>query len=396
MRFFVITLLSSLFFLSDLAAQGEPIVLQNPSFEDMPRIAKVPRGWYDCGFPTESEPDIQPSGSGTSAFFDVTQPAIDGQTYVGMVVRDNDTWEMIAQRLSRPLEGGKCYEFSLSLSRSEIYVSPSRVTGQEVNYTSPIKLRIWGGNGYCQKAELLEETPLIINTRWLEYNFKFEPSKNYSYIVLEAFYKTPILFPYNGNVLVDNASPIFPIPCDTEVPEVPTEIPVLAENTPETPSTPTPPPTQPKETPKQTTPPVAEATPAPAKPKVLKDLDRTRMREGETIRIDKLFFPPDKTAPTEDSYEVLDEVYTFLAVNKDMVVEIGGHTNTTPAHEYCDDLSTKRAKAVVDYLIRKGIASSRLQYKGYGKRKPLVYDKNSKANRLKNQRVEIKVLSFNG
>ncbi|MFT4759312.1 MAG: outer membrane protein OmpA-like peptidoglycan-associated protein [Paraglaciecola sp.] len=395
MRFFVITILSSLFFTADLAAQGEPIVLQNPSFEDMPRIAKVPRGWYDCGFPTESEPDIQPSGSGSSAFFNVVQPAQDGQTYVGMVVRDNDTWEMIAQRLTRPMEGGKCYEFSLSLSRSEIYVSPSRVTGQEVNYTSPVKLRIWGGNGYCEKAELLAETPLIINTRWLEYNFKFEPTKNYSYIVLEAFYKTPILFPYNGNVLMDNASPIFPIPCDTEVPELPTEVPVLADNTPPTTLVTTPPATPKlKATPTQPNTPIAKTNPTPPKLKVLRDLDR--MKEGETIRIDKLFFLANKTDPTEDSYEVLDEVYDFLAINKDMIVEIGGHTNTTPAHAYCDSLSTDRAKAVVGYLIRKGIASSRLQYRGYGKRKPLVYDKNSKANRLKNQRVEIKVLSFNG
>ena len=395
MRFFVITILSSLFFMSDLPAQGEPIVLQNPSFEDMPRTGKEPRGWYDCGFPRESPPDVQPSDTEVP-FFSVDAKAQDGNTYMGMVVRDNDTWERVAQRLSSPLESGQCYEFSLSLSRSSLYESMSRTLDRVVNYTTPVVVRIWGGNGYCGRTELLASTPVIVNTRWLIYNLKFEPTHNHSYIMIEAYYKTPILFPYNGNVLVDNASPIFPIPCDTEIPEVPTEIPVLADNTPEIPNTPTPPPTQPKETPTQINPPVAEATPEPTKPKVLKDLDRTRMREGETIRIDKLFFPPDKTAPTEDSYEVLDEVYTFLAINKDMVVEIGGHTNTTPAHEYCDDLSTKRAKAVVDYLIRKGIASSRLQYKGYGKRKPLVYDKNSKANRLKNQRVEIKVLSFNG
>ena len=395
MRFFVIIFFISLFFTDHLAAQGEPIMLINPSFEDMPRTGKTPQGWYDCGFPKESPPDIQPSDSQSGAFFSVTKQAQDGKTYIGMVVRDNDTWEVVSQRLSRPLEGGSCYEFSLSLARSEIYVSISRTTNEEVNYTSPAKLRIWGGNGYCGKAELLAETPLVINSRWLEYNFKFEPKQNISYISIEAFYKTPTLFPYNGNILVDNASPIFPIPCDIEVPELPVELDV-ADNTPPTPPV-TPSPSRP--VPKNPTPlpdePVAQNNP-PAKPKVLKDLDRTKMKEGETIRIDKLYFPPDETAPTEDSYDVLDEVYSFLAVNKDMVVEIGGHTNTTPPHEYCDELSTKRAKAVVDYLIRKGIAADRLQYKGYGKRNPLVYDKNSKANRDKNQRVEIKVISFNG
>ncbi len=394
MRFFVVTLLSILFFIVDLSAQGEPIVLQNPSFEDMPRTGKAPKGWYDCGFPGESEPDVQPSDTENS-FFSVDAKAADGNTYMGMVVRDNDTWEMVSQRLSRPLEGGLCYEFSLSLSRSSLYESMSRKLDKVVNYTTPTKLRIWGGNGYCQKAEMLAETPVVINTRWLIYNFKFEPKKNYSYILLEVFYDTPVLFPYNGNLLIDNASPIFPIPCDTEVPEMPTELPVLAENTPTPePTQPTPTTPKPKTVPTQPTTPPVTTTPTTPKPKVLTNLDR--MKEGETIRIDKLFFLPDETAPTEDSYEVLDEVYSFLALNKDMVVEIGGHTNTTPSHEYCDKLSTERAKAVVDYLITKGIASSRLQYKGYGKRNPLVYDKKSKANRLKNQRVEIKVLSFNG
>lgn len=397
MRVLVITLINILFFIGNLAAQGEPIVLQNPSFEDMPRQGKAPSGWYDCGFPHESPPDIQPSDAG-GGYFNVTKPAQAGRTYVGMVVRDNDTWEMIAQRLSRPIEGGKCYEFSLSLARSEVYVSVSRTTGEQVNYTSPVKLRIWGGNGYCGKAELLDETPLVINSRWLEYNFKFEPKQSHSYIMIEAFYKTPTLFPYNGNILVDNASPIFPIPCNVEVPEVPAELPVeepvAAVETPTPPSTPAQPiPKNPTPLPEEE---VVEATPPPAKKKVLKDLNRNTIREGSTIRIDKLFFPANETAPTEESYPVLDEVYDFLVINKDMVVEIGGHTNTIPAHDYCDTLSTNRAKAVVDYLVRKGISSDRLEYKGYGKRKPLIYDKNNKANRLKNQRVEIKVLSLRG
>lgn len=395
MRFFAIIVFYWCFFIGNLAAQGEPIVLQNPSFEDMPRSGKAPVSWYDCGFPGESEPDVQPSDTVEGAFFGVVEKAQDGNTYLGMVVRDNDTWEMVAQRLSQPLEAGKCYEFSLSLARSPLYKSLSRKLEKMVNYTSPVKLRIWGGNGYCGKSELLAETPVIINTRWLEYNFKFEPNQRFSYIMIEAFYKTPVLFPYNGNVLVDNASPIFPIPCDTEIPEIPTEI--VADNDSESP-TDVEPPSEPAPQNTTSTPnaPITETNPAPTKPKVLKDLDREKMKEGETIRIDKLFFPPDKTAPTKESYEVLDEVYDFLAINRDMVVEIGGHTNTTPEHDYCDSLSTQRAKSVVDYLVRKGIAPSRLQYKGYGKRNPLVYDKNSKANRLKNQRVEIKVLNFNG
>ncbi|MFS8159679.1 MAG: OmpA family protein, partial [Candidatus Roizmanbacteria bacterium] len=63
--------------------------------------------------------------------------------------------------------------------------------------------------------------------------------------------------------------------------------------------------------------------------------------------------------------------------------------------EYCNALSTARAKAVQEYLISQGIAESRLHYKGYGKHDPLIpYDKYNRDARLKNQRVEIKILSL--
>ena len=78
-----------------------------------------------------------------------------------------------------------------------------------------------------------------------------------------------------------------------------------------------------------------------------------------------------------------------------IVVEIGGHTNQIPSHDYCDNLSEKRARSVVNYLTTKGIERSRLEYKGYGKRKPIARAKNVEARR-KNQRVEIKILSLNG
>ncbi|RMF20438.1 MAG: OmpA family protein, partial [Bacteroidetes bacterium] len=137
--------------------------------------------------------------------------------------------------------------------------------------------------------------------------------------------------------------------------------------------------------------------PTGRKEKILKELDRSKLRTGQILRIDKLYFPADKTTFTPDSYEVLDEIFEFLANNPDVRVEIGGHTNTIPEHDYCDRLSTARAKAVVDYLINKGIDSTRLTYKGYGKRFPLI--KNDKYNpeaRKKNQRVEIKILSMDG
>lgn len=383
-RSILLLFLSVLFFSSSVLAQDEPIRLTNPSFEGNPgeggNIGRLPDGWYDCGFPGETPPDVHPK-DGPGAF-EVTKEAFHGKTYLGLVVRDNDTWEMVSQRLSSSLQAGKCYEFSMSLARSEIYLSPSKANSEKMNYATPVKLRIWGGSGYCNRLELLAESALVVNARWLGYNFRFEPKQTHTYIVFEAFYKTPTPFPYNGNLLMDNASDIIPVPCTITTPEVA----AVDEKPKPGPKPPTQKPTKPADTPvvKKTT------------PVILKELENpAKLTKGQTIRMDQLYFPADSATITKGSVPVLTEVYNFLSANPNVIVEIGGHTNGTPSHEYCDRLSTERAKAIVDYLAAKGISRKRLQYKGYGKRNPI--DSNaSAAGRKKNQRVEIKILSVTG
>lgn len=371
-----------------VVAQNEPIVLINPSFEGIPADGTVdgqlPTGWYDCGFPGETIPDVHPVPGGGQ--FKVTKLPFEGNTYFGLVVRDNDTWEMVSQRLSSSLIGGQCYDFSIHLCRSEFYLSETRTSGELTNYTTAAKLRIWAGNGYCNRAELLAESSTVINTRWLEYNFRFEPKNDYTHIVFEAFYRTPSPFPYNGNILIDNASPIFPVPCHSEKPEVTQGEPLLPPQPNKQPTTPT----------RMPEPVSAENTVVlEPKEKILKELSKENIKEGLTVRIDQLYFRADSTDITEESYPVLNEVFEFLISNPNVVVEIGGHTNGIPSPEYCDKLSTERAKAVGQYLIEKGIDSKRIHPKGYGKRHPVDTNRTA-AGRKRNQRVEIKILSLNG
>jgi len=206
---FLATLIS-FFFTTTIFCQSEVIHLKNPSFEDYPRASRIPEGWIDCGFPGESPVDTQPSGE-----YGVNQVPADGQSYLGMVVRDNDTWEGVGQKLSTPFISGQCYAFKINLCQSNNYISPSRHSRQTVNYNEPVKLVLWGGNSLCDKLEKLGETPLVDHANWKSYLLTFQPEKEYQYIKLEAFYKQPILLPYNGNLLVDNASPMIPIPCDS-------------------------------------------------------------------------------------------------------------------------------------------------------------------------------------
>ncbi|MEM6699247.1 MAG: OmpA family protein [Bacteroidota bacterium] len=390
------------------------IKLNNPSFEDFPRHSHTPRGWYDCGFTDESPPDIHPEMSGGQ--FSVNQIAQHQKTYLGMVVRDNETWESVAQRLSAPLQQGQCYDFSIHVARSMFYKSLSRVTNEEANYATPCKLRVWAGNGYCDRAQLLGETDKVINSRWLKKNLRFKPDADYYYILFEVYFETPVLFPYNGNILLDNASDIVPVSCGDELPpaeiveieqeELPAEPPVSINRSPrDREPRATPPlsnttnrtPLPPKEDRKQPQV-IVKENPPQTKPKLtptIKGLERDRLTTGQKIRLDRLYFQADKAEIQTTSYSTLDEVYEFLRENEDVTIEVGGHTNGIPEHWFCDSLSNLRARAVAQYLVRKGITPKRVQYKGYGKRQLIASDK-TLAGRKRNQRVEIKILSIDG
>jgi outer membrane protein OmpA-like peptidoglycan-associated protein len=362
-----------------------PIYFNNPSFEDLPKPSQSPMGWYDCGKSGESPPDIQPG------YFDVSKPASNGNSYIGLVVRDNDTWEAIGQRLSKPLEASQCYEFGIDLARSEIYLSPSRLTLEKVNFVAPAKIRIWGGMGYCDKAEMLFETPIIVHNRWLTYNIRISPKKgNYTYLMIEAYYKTPVLFPYNGNVLLDNLTPIKKVTCGPD--KMPDPKPkVVAKAVPSTkPTTSTKPATTPVK------PDTAVKKPEP-KPSAVVKIERGNVKKGKVFRLEKVYFDANKFEIKPESEAELTELYQFLEDNKDIVVEVGGHTNNKmwPNEDFANELSTNRAKAVADWLIAKGIPAERVQYKGYGWKHPIEAN-TTEAGKKKNQRVEVKILTLNG
>jgi len=394
------TILLSL--VNPMMAQNEPIKLNNPSFMDIAHAGgdqfnRGPRGWQDCGAFGETPPDVQPNPNiafGDKPFFDVTLPAQDGPTYMGMVVRDNDTQEAVSQRLSAPLQGGTCYEMSMYLARSETYLSQARLRDGSggtamVDFTKAVKIRIYGGNAYCQKAELLGETPLVNNTNWKEYKLRFEPTTNHRFILIQAFYKTPTLFPYNGNVLVDNLSDIVPVPCDKE-----SEPLAVVEE----------PKKEKVEKPKEKEPVVAVVPPKknqpqggvtePTKPvkkeKIIKELSTSGAKEGKVIKLQRLVFAMDKADLNPDSHDELDEIAEYLKTNLGYKVEIRGHTNDRCDDIFCNKLSKERAESVANYLRGQGISSDRLEAIGYGKTKPIASNRYS-AGRKKNQRVEIKL-----
>jgi outer membrane protein OmpA-like peptidoglycan-associated protein len=86
----------------------------------------------------------------------------------------------------------------------------------------------------------------------------------------------------------------------------------------------------------------------------------------------------------------LDELLAVLFEFPTIELEICGHTDRSGSEVYNQTLSENRAKAVYEYLVKKGIATNRLSYRGYGFQKPIAPNDNCE-NKAKNRRVEIKV-----
>ncbi len=127
------------------------------------------------------------------------------------------------------------------------------------------------------------------------------------------------------------------------------------------------------------------------KTRIIPELSANNLRSGETIKLERIYFQPDSTEMEADSKPTLDELYEFLQENPAVVIEVGGHTNGIPSHEFCDNLSSLRAKSVAQYLVDLGLPVSRITYKGYGNRNP-VASNSTPEGRAKNQRVEIKIV----
>ena len=113
---------------------------------------------------------------------------------------------------------------------------------------------------------------------------------------------------------------------------------------------------------------------------------------GETLTLREIYFQYDKTILLQQSYNELQRLLRLLEANPKMRIEIGGHTDSKGSVEYNQRLSEGRAKAVADYLIEHGINAKRLEFKGYGKSRP-IDDNDSEEGRARNRRVEIKILS---
>ena len=93
------------------------------------------------------------------------------------------------------------------------------------------------------------------------------------------------------------------------------------------------------------------------------------------VLIDNIFYDFDKATLRPESEAALDELVTLLNENGNVTIELSAHCDYKGSAEYNKGLSQRRAEAVVNYLVAKGIAPDRLTPVGYGKERPKVVRK---------------------
>ncbi|HEV8514012.1 MAG TPA: OmpA family protein [Cyclobacteriaceae bacterium] len=119
-----------------------------------------------------------------------------------------------------------------------------------------------------------------------------------------------------------------------------------------------------------------------------------RTEIGSKVVLRNIFFDVGKFNLKDQSVSEVQKVQELLAKNPQLKVQINGHTDNTGDAASNKSLSLKRANAVVDYLISKGVDQSKVSAKGYGSERPIVSNDDESGGREVNRRTEIEVVGL--
>ncbi len=103
---------------------------------------------------------------------------------------------------------------------------------------------------------------------------------------------------------------------------------------------------------------------------IVLDQDQYKLEQGldlaKALSLRHIYFDLDKSNIRKDARVELEKIVEVLTQNPSIKIEIGSHTDSRQSKAYNQALSQRRAKSTLDYLVKRGIAKSRLTAKGYG------------------------------
>jgi outer membrane protein OmpA-like peptidoglycan-associated protein/tetratricopeptide (TPR) repeat protein len=113
---------------------------------------------------------------------------------------------------------------------------------------------------------------------------------------------------------------------------------------------------------------------------------------GSKVVLRNVFFDIGKSDLKPESIAEVENIRELLVRDAHLRVQINGHTDNSGNAATNKALSLKRASSVVDYLVKNGIATSRLSAKGYGSDRPIVSNDDEEGGRAINRRTEIEII----
>ncbi len=125
-----------------------------------------------------------------------------------------------------------------------------------------------------------------------------------------------------------------------------------------------------------------------------KEEPRVEITDDKIVIREKIQFDFDKATIRPESNDLLAEIAKVMNDNPRLKkIRVEGHASSEGDHEHNVDLSKRRAKAVLDHLVKKGkVDKKRLESEGYGPDRP-IDSNDTESGREANRRVEFTILS---
>lgn len=123
-----------------------------------------------------------------------------------------------------------------------------------------------------------------------------------------------------------------------------------------------------------------------------KNLTVRETDQGVVLDLNNILFDVDSDQLRPEALETLEAVKKILEKYPNREIRIQGHTDNTGGKKYNIDLSTRRAKSVLNRLVEQGLNGDRMSYKGFGETKP-VAPNDTEEGRAQNRRVEILIVT---
>ncbi|MCG8390977.1 MAG: OmpA family protein, partial [Cytophagales bacterium] len=119
-----------------------------------------------------------------------------------------------------------------------------------------------------------------------------------------------------------------------------------------------------------------------------------KIEKDKIFVLDNIYYDLDKSDIREDAAIELDKLVVILNDNPELKIELSSHTDDRQTDAYNLNLSERRAKSAVKYIISQGVSGDRLVARGYGESKLLIPNAKTEEEHQVNRRTEFKILEI--